>query len=194
MVTRLTSNTSDSLLASTSTACPYLGLKEDRESHYAYPSVNNCCYRAKAALPLYAEHQSQYCLSTEFGECQIYLNPSQARSPRGPLLGSVSRQFTRLIKRRWPVLVTLAAALLVFGGVAGSILRGGERGSLSESGAPAATALPQGYQRYQVRPGDTLRGVCEFFGVHPDDVIALNKLPSTGLLVPEATLIIPPQK
>jgi LysM repeat protein len=58
--------------------------------------------------------------------------------------------------------------------------------------AESTASAPLGPEYYIVRPGDTLRAITDFFGVHPDDLIALNGLAPGADLIPGSLLRIPP--
>jgi LysM repeat protein len=56
------------------TICPFLGLKDDPETHQAFPSLRNCCQRARPIEPVSLEHQSTHCLSLNYVRCAVLAN------------------------------------------------------------------------------------------------------------------------
>lgn len=52
--------------------CPFLGLKEDRESFVSYASYGNMCFRSKPPVTVKLDYQEQHCLSEYFGSCPVY--------------------------------------------------------------------------------------------------------------------------
>jgi hypothetical protein len=61
--------------------------------------------------------------------------------------------------------------------------------SLAPPTVVAATPMPP--VQYQVQAGDSLSAIAMFFGVTPDDLIALNKLPRDGRMAVGQILLIP---
>jgi LysM repeat protein len=56
------------------TTCPYLMIKGDPDLKMGYPSVLNCCRRARPIVPVRLEHQETHCLSTNFINCPVPAN------------------------------------------------------------------------------------------------------------------------
>jgi LysM repeat protein len=56
------------------TVCPFLGLKDDPETHHAFPSPRNCCRRARPIEPVSLEHQSTHCLCMNYVRCSVLAN------------------------------------------------------------------------------------------------------------------------
>ena len=54
--------------------CPFLGLKDDPETHHAFPSLGNCCQRARPIEPVSLEHQSTHCLCSDYVRCAVLAN------------------------------------------------------------------------------------------------------------------------
>jgi hypothetical protein len=52
--------------------CPFLGLKEDPETAWSYPSAQNCCFHAKPAMAVKMEHQGAFCLTRDHTNCEVY--------------------------------------------------------------------------------------------------------------------------
>lgn len=53
------------------TFCPFLGLKDDVSTALAYPSENNCCYRAKPNAVPRIEYQNASCLTPSYLGCVL---------------------------------------------------------------------------------------------------------------------------
>jgi LysM repeat protein len=56
------------------TICPHLGLKDDPETYQAFPSLRNCCQRARPIEPVSLEHQSTHCLCLNHVHCVVLVN------------------------------------------------------------------------------------------------------------------------
>ncbi|MGH2583317.1 MAG: LysM peptidoglycan-binding domain-containing protein, partial [Dehalococcoidia bacterium] len=167
----MTLESTDPAAASLSVACPYLGVAEDRETRCAFPTDAHRCFRAGRPAPVAVEHQMDYCLTGGYSRCAVYENPATA-APSSPHQRGGSFHVphrARLALLAGGVGVALVAAVLV-------LTVSGEGADPGPAVVPTSTPLPPGAQRYTVQPGDTLRGISEYFGVHPDDVISLNNL------------------
>ena len=53
--------------------CPYLGLKEDPDTHLGFPSGGNICLRTSTATSISNHNQSDFCLSARTSSCPNYL-------------------------------------------------------------------------------------------------------------------------
>jgi len=62
------------------TICPFLGILDDPETHHAFPSMRNCCQRARPIEPVSLEHQSSHCLCLDYVHCAML-----SRSPGAAL-------------------------------------------------------------------------------------------------------------
>jgi len=83
------------------------------------------------------------------------------------------------------------AALVGLGGVGGRALAE-EAAPAARGGRSAAVAVAPRLQRYVVRPGDTLDGIAELFGVDPAAIAAASALGDPPALAPDQILVIPP--
>lgn len=81
------------------------------------------------------------------------------------------------------------AAAIAATGAAGSVLADDVASTRSWPGAVAGVGRPQ---RYVVKPGDTLEGLAEAFGVDPAAIAAASALGERGTLAPDSVLVIPP--
>jgi hypothetical protein len=52
--------------------CPYLGLRGDSDTAFAYPSPANHCFRATTARSVKQDHQRKHCLSDNHVECKWF--------------------------------------------------------------------------------------------------------------------------
>lgn len=95
--------------------CPYLGIEEEKISHFDYPSTRNRCWQSGHPEAVDADHQGNYCLSLDYPACPIYSEPP----PNQPEIETKSR-------RNWVktsllvsgialslVIILLAAAILI---------------------------------------------------------------------------------
>lgn len=62
--------------------CPYLGIKDDLETSYAFPSEWNNCHHCKPVISVKLEHQRDYCLSEKYNLCPVYVEKSSQPLPR----------------------------------------------------------------------------------------------------------------
>lgn len=95
---------------------------------------------------------------------------------------------------RWPAIGAVAAVMIVAGVLLLTSLDRPRDGTSNQPPPASPASAPAGLQYYIVQPGDTLRAITDFFGVHPDDVVALNDLAPDTELVPGALLRLPPQQ
>ncbi len=63
--------------------CPYLGLAHDPDTVISKPSQWNLCFHVKRAAPVALEHQSSYCLSPGYRECEVFKKNLTASLPNG---------------------------------------------------------------------------------------------------------------
>lgn len=55
--------------------CPYLGLADDKTSHFSYPEAAHRCYAGKKPTDVTMEHQSGYCLYQTYRSCSRFVEP-----------------------------------------------------------------------------------------------------------------------
>jgi hypothetical protein len=55
--------------------CPYLGLEEDRSSHFSYPEDAHRCFASGRAVPIELEHQEEFCLGANHPACPDFEVP-----------------------------------------------------------------------------------------------------------------------
>jgi hypothetical protein len=97
--------------------CPYLGLTQDRETHFSYPESAHRCFSAGQPAPIPLGQQSTLCLTREFPTCPRYLKPfsedvvapeSVTTVPEARIKGLVRGSFL------WIMVGVIIALLVVF--------------------------------------------------------------------------------
>jgi len=63
--------------------CPYVGFIDDRETALSYPAEHNCCYHAEPVCPVNLDKQREYCLSSRYNACPVYLRETIQKLPMG---------------------------------------------------------------------------------------------------------------
>lgn len=96
--------------------CPYLGLRADRESFVAYPSLMNCCYHTRNSAFINLEYQEGTCLVEAYVNCPVYQSRKRGRLPRAAAAPDyVRRHFLSYwISRIFLLLVAILAAGVLF--------------------------------------------------------------------------------
>jgi len=85
--------------------CPYLGIEEEKISHFDYPSTRNRCWQSGNPKDVDTNHQGNYCLSLDYQACPIFVKPPPVQEEIHPKSG-----------RNWKVIslwAGLTAILLV---------------------------------------------------------------------------------
>jgi hypothetical protein len=82
-----------------SAICLYLHSREDPETVYAYPNLENRCYCPRGPKTPNVEYQSAYCLSAAYNQCPFYLAQQEAWSRHVNHTGG----FPRNILHHWGV-------------------------------------------------------------------------------------------
>ena len=54
--------------------CPYLGLANDRDSHFSYPEHSHCCFVNNNQSFITLDHQSNFCLNSNHIACSRYID------------------------------------------------------------------------------------------------------------------------
>jgi hypothetical protein len=54
--------------------CPFLGVREDSETHFATSSPGNYCHKVNPPEPVLFDHQESFCLGGEFLSCPVFSN------------------------------------------------------------------------------------------------------------------------
>lgn len=63
--------------------CPYLGLSQDRSTHFTFPQGDHVCYATKKPGPIDEAFQGSHCLGFEYPECRRYV-AAQGPGPSAP--------------------------------------------------------------------------------------------------------------
>lgn len=66
-----------------SSGCPYLGLREDADTHFSTPSPGNYCHKVKPTEPIHLDHQERSCLVDAFPSCQVFAGEWHGSLPVG---------------------------------------------------------------------------------------------------------------
>ncbi len=61
--------------------CPYLGLRNDAESHISYPSYDNFCYASGERRVVSMSEQARFCLSGQHQTCYQFSAAARGRGP-----------------------------------------------------------------------------------------------------------------
>ena len=61
--------------------CPYLGLPNDRASHYSDPSDAHRCYSPNSRVEIDLDYQDSFCFSTNYVTCKHFVEASEAQVP-----------------------------------------------------------------------------------------------------------------
>ena len=62
-------------------ACPYLGLFDDPRSRFTFASPGHRCHATARQIPIEAEYQRSYCLSTLYPACERFRSAKAAGRP-----------------------------------------------------------------------------------------------------------------
>ncbi|MEW5828983.1 MAG: LysM peptidoglycan-binding domain-containing protein [Chloroflexota bacterium] len=99
--------------------CPYLGVREDRETSFAFPSMWNCCHLSRSLSPVALEIQRSQCLSEGHSRCPVFERGEKARLPSGYRLKHPPEKGSRRFRAFFLVFVLLlgaGAAWMAFSG------------------------------------------------------------------------------
>ena len=123
------------------TVCPYLGLIDDPETNFAFPSFRNCCHRSHQVEAVSLEHQSAVCLGREYIQCPMFKNNFITLLPSG-------LKYNRSGKKKKYVGIALSCMLILF------ILGLGwwKGGILVQSAAPISTITVPSLQNGDISP------------------------------------------
>ncbi len=61
--------------------CPYLGIREDQETSFAFPSIWNCCHLSRQVAPVTLGLQNAQCLTENYSRCPVYMGGEKVRLP-----------------------------------------------------------------------------------------------------------------
>lgn len=60
--------------------CPFLGLRDDAETHFSTPSIGNYCHIVPNAEPIKTRHQYEYCLGN-YSSCVVFIDAGKNGFP-----------------------------------------------------------------------------------------------------------------
>ena len=126
-----------------SPCCPLLGLLDDPNSRFSFPSVGHRCRASDRVRPIDLGHQSAFCLAAAYPDCPRYQAAAAAgRSGVAPGLGTLpARRRSRWLRGVAAVIAVAAVAAVVYlaSPAIGDVMR-----RLSAGASAAASALPSG--------------------------------------------------
>lgn len=73
----------------TRAVCPYLGLFQDRTTHFSFPQGDHVCYATAKPSAIDEDFQASHCLGFEYPECRRYV-AARASSHGAPQLAAAS--------------------------------------------------------------------------------------------------------
>ena len=82
--------TPDVLLPRPDPTCPYLGLTDDPETHFAFPSTAQRCHASARPASIDHAKQARDCLTAQHVGCSRYRPPAVTPAPGGRLRGAVA--------------------------------------------------------------------------------------------------------
>ena len=93
--------------------CPFLGMLDDPQTSFSFPSEWNNCHNSKPVAPVSLTHQDNYCLTEKHGTCPVYLQDSPGSLPhtlRNQQQGALPKN-----KWTWKTILGLALPVLLLG-------------------------------------------------------------------------------
>jgi LysM repeat protein len=146
-------------------ACPFLGLVNDRPSHFSFPHPAHRCFARKKAAEIDAQRQQRYCVSWDFPRCDRF--PSSAIAAP-----SSSREPPANPAERLESLVPTEENRTASAGIA----------IPADPGSIAIVVL---------RRGDSLAKVAARYGLTVEEIAAANELAVDAAVTPGTRLAIP---
>ncbi|MDO8754049.1 MAG: LysM domain-containing protein, partial [Anaerolineales bacterium] len=99
-----------------SNVCPYLGMKNDANSHMAFPTPLNYCGRCAPAARINLIHQEAFCLGPQdYLQCEVYTDGADQPLPKPLQYTDSSRRASR--KRRSPYLLVWMIGFVLLGAI-----------------------------------------------------------------------------
>jgi hypothetical protein len=96
--------------------CPYLGMKNDANSHMAFPSPVNYCYRCEPAARVKLNHQETFCLESDnYLHCEVYTDGADQPLPK--LLQYTGSSVRSSRKTRSSYFLVLMIGFILFGAI-----------------------------------------------------------------------------
>jgi hypothetical protein len=94
--------------------CPSMGLCDDRETFYAFPSYENCCRTEAVPFPIEPSYQAATCLTEEWSACARYLAAQDGTKPQ-PAVAGWRQQIRAAPLAGWVLAGILVGACLIAG-------------------------------------------------------------------------------
>jgi len=95
-------------------ACPYLGLQDDPETQFVFPSQINFCHHLKIPGPVSLEYQHTFCQSGQHILCEVFPDGRYAHLPAGAQIIAGERT---MMHRPWLLTIVIMLILFIAGGV-----------------------------------------------------------------------------
>ncbi|HEC22757.1 MAG TPA: response regulator [Chloroflexi bacterium] len=104
--------------------CPYLGIRGDPETWFAFPTEENYCQRPKTPKPIALAHQSDVCLSASHVNCPVFQHEGEWS---GPLPQEIQGEspLMAFLRERWMIIAGAAVGLVIVGVILILVLSGG---------------------------------------------------------------------
>jgi|GEM_PF-851952 hypothetical protein len=119
------------------TICPYLGLKDDPGTSFAYPNPANLCFHCRVPAAPLLEHQGACCLAETHPACPVFGREPQQPFPSNLRFGGGEFRSARRTPWRW---IALAVGALLIGFALWQVLPARPAGQVPVS--PAASLTP----------------------------------------------------
>ena len=101
-------------LATNSRVCPYIGLEDDRQTHYGFSHMANCCYRFKRPVPVRTDYQDTFCLTKDYSNCKIFPDDWKGNIPGEISTTHVNRRRLLMFRSTILLLSLILLGLLIF--------------------------------------------------------------------------------
>ena len=160
--------------------CPFLGLKDDPDTSLSFPSLWNYCHRSKPIAVVRPEHQRNYCLADEYGNCPVYIQDQEAPLPLE--IRAYRIKPIRKDKPVWKVVLVLLVVILIGGLVGLQILVQRPLSFSRFTGTPT----PENTATFLPSPSSTPIKATKviFTPTQPEIISSLLPFPSPFLLFP----------
>ena len=118
--------------------CPHLGLKNDPDTSFDYPSIWNTCHRSNPPEVPLLDHQAVTCLTPEHTNCPIFLSTGNDKLPSSLIEHGRGKNIKRS-KRRWifGLIIILLSFIVLF--VLSQFLKPGQTPEQTQVNTPQAT-------------------------------------------------------
>lgn len=124
----------------TSGPCTYLGRCDDADSHFGFPTIENCCHSGLRPFPVEPSYQMDNCLGEDWPECPRYKEAlSKESTPKNAILAFAWRTFNQSVVP-WEFVAISAVVLAILVGVWFLVLRPKQAPSQAGMTTPEAAA------------------------------------------------------